>query len=100
LKYSLILRPEAEADVLEAYSWYEMEKPGLGDEFLSKIEDALENVSSTPEMHPCICQKIRRKLIRRFPYGIYYIFENGKVSVLGIVNLLRHPRHWRERYTR
>jgi len=99
LKYPLKLRPEAEADVLDAYSWYKMKKPGLGDEFLSKIEDALENISSTPEMHPCIFKEIRRKLIRRFPYGIYYIFENNKVSVLGIVNLLRHSGHWRKRYT-
>jgi hypothetical protein len=37
LKYSLVLQPEAEADVVEAYSWYEMEKPGLGDEFLQKL---------------------------------------------------------------
>ena len=30
----LILRPAAAAEVEEAFSWYEAQRPGLGEEFL------------------------------------------------------------------
>jgi len=38
----LIIRPEAEEDLSESYGWYERQRPGLGDEFLLRVEAALE----------------------------------------------------------
>lgn len=34
----LIIRPEAEADLSEAFEWYETRVPGLGLEFVRAIE--------------------------------------------------------------
>ena len=39
MKYSVIVRPEAEHDLKEAFSWYEDNRTGLGYDFLLQIEN-------------------------------------------------------------
>ena len=62
----LILAPEAELDVAEAYAWYEKRRAGLGEEFLSSVEACLEGIQRQPEMHVVAHEMYRRALIRRF----------------------------------
>jgi hypothetical protein len=40
----LVIRREAEAEILEAFNWYEIKRPGLGREFMAEIEAAFEAV--------------------------------------------------------
>ena len=37
---------------------------------------------------------IRRRLVRRFPYGILYATRPGVVRVLAVMNLKRRPTYW------
>ncbi|HYA42971.1 MAG TPA: hypothetical protein VEF34_16825 [Syntrophobacteraceae bacterium] len=46
----LIIRPEAEADIQEAYHWYETQREGLGSDFLLCVEDGLEKIKKNPQM--------------------------------------------------
>lgn len=62
----LIIRPEAEADLREAYAWYEEQRPGLGDEFLRAVDDCLAAIRRYPMMHPLVHREARRALARRF----------------------------------
>jgi hypothetical protein len=39
----MILEPEAGEELLAAASWYDDQRPGLGDEFLSAIDEVLES---------------------------------------------------------
>jgi hypothetical protein len=48
----LVLAPEAEVDVTDAYIWYEGRRIGLGEEFLSAVDAALESIRRRPEMYP------------------------------------------------
>jgi plasmid stabilization system protein ParE len=64
----IVLAPEAEQDLLEAYDWYEKRRPGLGEEFLSCVDACLERIRRTPEMHAKVHEDFRRAIIRRFPY--------------------------------
>lgn len=93
----LIIRPEAEEDLSESYRWYERQRPGLGDDFLLRVEAALDSISYDPEIFATIHKDVRRKLIRRFPYGIFYVIGQNKISVLAIVHTKRHPKHWKNR---
>ena len=47
MAHDLILAPEAETDVVEAYEWYEARRRGLGEEFLSCVDAALSGISRT-----------------------------------------------------
>ena len=37
----LVVRPEAEADIDEAYAWYEDRVTGLGDQFLDAVGESI-----------------------------------------------------------
>lgn len=40
----LILAPEAEQDIAEAYGWYEGRRLGLGEDFLSCVDACIEGI--------------------------------------------------------
>jgi hypothetical protein len=47
----LVVAPEAELDISEAYAWHEARRIGLGEEFLSSVDACMERVRRQPEMH-------------------------------------------------
>ena len=61
------IEPRAEADLLEAYDWYEEKRFGLGSDFLLCVEAALQVIEERPRSFPIIERDARRVLIRRFP---------------------------------
>ena len=73
----LVVAPEAEQDISEAYGWYERQRTGLGEDFLSCVDACVQRICRTPEMHARIHEKYRRGLVRRFPYAVFYEFEAG-----------------------
>ncbi|WHZ29966.1 MAG: hypothetical protein OJF51_004768 [Nitrospira sp.] len=93
----LIVAPEAEQDVAEAYAWYEGRRNGLGEDFLSCVDACIEAIRRTPEMYGAVHENYRRGLVRRFPYAIFYEFGEGLVTVYGILHTSRDPNKWRQR---
>jgi plasmid stabilization system protein ParE len=96
MSYKLILRQEAERDLVEAYKWYEEKVPGLGTDFLAVIERALESIQENPTRFPVIYRNVRRALMRRFPYGIFYFLEGETIIVIGVMHTARNPAKWRK----
>ena len=93
----LIIRPEAEFDISEAYSWYNDRLLGLGSEFINCIDDAINSIMTNPESYTTVYKNIRRSLIRRFPYAIYYIYEEPDIVVLAVFHFKRNPTSWLKR---
>lgn len=97
MSLKLILRPEAEADALEAYRWYSEQLPGLGEEFLAEIDRALETIRANPEAHPKLHREFRRVLTRRFPYALFYAVRGDRIVVFAILHTARDPALWKKR---
>lgn len=93
----MILRPEAEADIAQAYRWYEEQTPGLGQEFIRAVDACLASVERQPDLNPEIYGQARRALLRRFPYGIYYVVLPASIEVAACFHLRRDPSGWRSR---
>jgi toxin ParE1/3/4 len=91
------IRPEAEADLDEAYRWYECQREGLGADFLLCFEESLQKVCRNPDLYPLMRRTVRRGWIRRFPYGLFYRVEEGVVVVIGVFHASRDPRCWLSR---
>ena len=92
-----ILRPRAESDIQSAFEWYESQRPGLGDEFRTAIREKLESVRSFPESSPVIYRDVRRAVVSRFPYLIFYVARPTRVSILAILHHARNPAVWPRR---
>lgn len=98
MKHTLIVRPEAEADLADAVRWYDLQRPGLGAEFQLCVEEKLERIRRTPEMHAMVYRELRRASVRRFPYAILYrVVEKKKVIVVAVMHSRRDPKRWQDR---
>ncbi len=97
MSLNLILRPEAESDIQNAFEWYEAQVPGLGSEFVRAVDVCLSAIGRNPLAYPIVHKQVRRALIRRFPYGILYIAEQETVVILACFHGKRDPKAWRDR---
>ena len=93
----LVFHPEVQAEVDDAYRWYEQQRPGLGDDFLAALEVVYRRLEQTPKMHQMIYQDVRRALMRRFPYGIFYRVQIDRVEVIAVQDCRRDPARWQSR---
>src|SRR5258708_30810056 len=93
----LVLAPEVEQDIAEAFAWYEEQRSGLGEEFLASVEVALETIHRRPELYAAVYENCRRTFVRRFPYGIFHEYSGTIVTVYCIIHAARDPAKWHKR---
>ena len=93
--YRLVVRPEAERDFAEAFDWYETQKPGLGTEFINAVEDAISTIQISPLAFAVVHRNLRRILLRKFPYCIYFVFADPMVSIVACFHAKRAPSEWK-----
>lgn len=97
MAFPLILEPEAEDDLGDAYRWYEEQRAGLGREFLQCVENVFDRIRRSPEMHAVTYKSVRQTLVRRFPYVVCYTFEEDSVHVVAVFHGHRDPNDWKSR---
>ena len=91
-----IVRRAAQADVREAALWYESRRPGLGTEFTLQLDALLDRIAEGPLQFPEIGGGVRRALLRRFPYAVYFVVTVRPI-VIAVLHQHRHPSAWTER---
>ena len=94
----VIVRPAAAADIQDGFQWYELQRPGLGEEFLAALRQTRDPVVEHPEAFPVLLRDTRRALIpRRFPYGLLYRVYGETMVVVACMHAKRDPRRWQRR---
>lgn len=91
------LHPEAAAEYTAQRRWYESKREGLGADFERCVESALKNALRSPELYPVVHRDVRRVLVRRFPFGIFYRPTDDGITVIAIFNCARAPKIWKSR---
>lgn len=97
MDYQLSVRKEAEADIVEAFEYYESCRKNLGHDFLLAMEAPLNKIHRNPLLYKEIHRQIRRVFINRFPYGIYFVIIENNLIVIGVIHARKNPRHWKKR---
>jgi plasmid stabilization system protein ParE len=97
MKTPLALRLEARADLVDAALWYETQKAGLSEDLFTNIGAALDAIQERPESFPIVRRDVRRALVKRFPFAIYFRRSDDHVLVIAILHTARSPRAWRRR---
>jgi hypothetical protein len=77
--------------------WYENQTPGLGLEFLRAVDARFESIQRNAAQYPVVYRDVRRALLRRFPYAVFYRVEPGLITVLACVHSRSNPTRWKER---
>lgn len=92
MTYVLRFLPEVEQDAIAGYAWYQEKASGLGDDFLRTFYACANEIQRNPLASPEVLPKCRRRLLRRFPYAIYFRIEGHEIIVLGLFHCGRDPQ--------
>lgn len=92
MTYTLRFLPDVEEDAIGGYAWYEAKSPGLGEEFLRLFYACSSEIRWNPLFYPKVYSEFRRRLLRRFPYAIYFTIKEDRVVVIGLFHCARDPR--------
>ena len=96
-KHRLVSDPLADLDVEAAFQWYENEDPGLGNEFLAELRNIYGQIVEGPMEFQYLRSGIRRALLHRFPYGVFFSLEDDLIVVIGVLHASRDPAEWPRR---
>ena len=96
-EYRLVSEPQADLDIEAVFNWYEKEQPGLGIEFLDELRATYDRIVAGPFKYQHLRSGIRRALLRRFPYAVYFAVEQTVIVVLTVLHASRDPAEWQRR---
>lgn len=91
MTYILGFLPEIEDDVIAGYTWYEEKTHGLGEEFIRVFYARAGEIPRHPLLYPVIYNGFRRRILKRFPYAIYFRIEGNEIIVFGVFHCARNP---------
>jgi plasmid stabilization system protein ParE len=88
---------EAQEDIREIALWYRNEQEGLDDRFIFSLKASLDSLLKNPFIYQVNFLSVRSRLMKRFPYRIYYLIEEPAILILGIMHTKRNPKLIRKR---
>lgn len=95
MTWQVAFEAAAQAEIAEAFAWYEQQSYGLGGDFLRMLAAAEEQLARNPQAFPPTRGRFRRILIRRFPYALHFeLLSDTRVSVLACLHHRRDPAKW------
>lgn len=102
MKWTVVARPQARNDILQAADWYDCQSEGLGNGFIEEVLAVFDALEVNPLQH---CRRhpiknIRWRYPKRFPYRVIYevIEEERLVVIAAVIHAARHDRVWRQRF--
>lgn len=93
--------PEAAEEYLAATQYYlEHASELIAAAFVVEVEAVIQRLRTAPTEWAIVEEpEIRRVLLTRFPYSIYYRYESNadRVSIYAVMHTSRRPGYWRYR---
>ncbi len=91
----VVFRAVAEAEVTDAWEYYEAIAPDLADDFLQRVEEALGHALERPLVNAAVHGDLRIVRLGRFPHLIVYRVVGDELVVVACT----HPRQRTERWS-
>ncbi|HEX6716633.1 MAG TPA: type II toxin-antitoxin system RelE/ParE family toxin [Pyrinomonadaceae bacterium] len=98
MSFTVVFRRIAKREFDDAISWYQERREGLGRELRVAVEQQLGRIALTPYQFACVKGEVRRAVLQRFPYSIYFIVEDDRIVVLAIFHARRAPSQLEDRF--
>lgn len=94
-EFSVVLAPNAERDIADAFLWYRERNELAADGFRAEVFDVIEHVGNAPLSRPADEAGNRQRVLKRFPYSVFYEVLGSTVMILAIAHHRRKPSYWR-----
>ncbi|MBC7369725.1 MAG: type II toxin-antitoxin system RelE/ParE family toxin [Undibacterium sp.] len=92
MSHELRITSRAEADIADAFDWYEQRVPGLGVDFLHCVDATISSVQRSPQFFRPRHSSHRLAMTPRFPYAVYFICNEftGLVSIRPVLGFAQN----------
>ena len=84
--HHLILSPDAYGHIRSATRWYVLKEINLPGRFLAELDEILDSIAENPYRFRRVRGSVRRALMKRFPYSVYFVLAVDTVYVAGILH--------------
>ena len=91
MSFTVVIRGAAERDVTAAQDWYEKEA-GLGADFYTEFSATIDTLANTPFIYSEVYRGVRRAILHRFPYLVWYRVDEHTVTVVACTHARTGPR--------
>ena len=91
MPYKIDIRPLAAIEIIEAYDWYELQRAGLGIEFLDELEIFYDSMIRNPETYSYYAKPVREGKVKRFPYTVVYEIFDEAIVVYSVFMAKQNP---------
>lgn len=99
MKFKSVIQNTAKNDLREAVKWYNIQKKGLGNEFLSTVRQTISRLQLYPNLAQIRYFEVHTAVMETFPYMIHYYIDSNKkaIIVIGILHTSKNPDNWKNR---
>jgi plasmid stabilization system protein ParE len=95
--HRIITSPNAIQDIQSALHWYDAIQEQLRRKLADELDRHFTRLSEAPRQFPVAFRDVRRAVVSRFPYSIYFFIEPGTVVVIAVMHNRRDPSLWQSR---
>ncbi len=88
---------EAEVELFKIQEHLRGISPGLARQFNTAFQERLMDILEFPEAFPEVMPPIRRALISKQPYFIFYSIDPDAIFIYAIAHQKRDPFYWMSR---
>ena len=92
MRFSVRYKPAAAAEVANAIAWYRQPEVKQAEAFVRDLERTEAHLGAHPELYQGVEDQIRRAVLRRFPYSLFYVIEQDLVVVLACMHQHQKPK--------
>ncbi|MBA2614040.1 MAG: type II toxin-antitoxin system RelE/ParE family toxin [Bacteroidetes bacterium] len=84
MKFEIFFSEGAEKDFNEITEWYKRIRTGLDFDFILCLENEIELIKREPLIYKQVSKKIRKAIIHRFPFNVFYVIEETTIVIIAI----------------
>jgi plasmid stabilization system protein ParE len=95
-EFTVVLAPGAESDIAEAFNWYQERNATAADAFRAEVFETIDRLAEAPLSWPADAEGNRKRVVKRFPYTVWFEVLGSTVTVLAIAHHRRRPGYWRK----
>jgi len=89
--------PIVKSELEDAIEYYDLQVQGLGNKYKNEAKSTIKRIAIFPTAWMEVKPEIRRCIMHKFPYNIYYSIQNNIILILAIAHQHRKPDYWIDR---
>jgi len=95
--YKIELSDQAEEDFENAYQYYNQESKKAAERFYNEVNASFEKIAENPELYSKTDYDLRKYVLQKFPFVIYYKCKENTVQIVSVFHTSRNPEIWKSR---